>query len=365
MSRILILGFIALAILCFLCLTCHRLDIESALSGETSSALSGLGLNDSLFEISGCVVTLEGDIASADLRNKLIDQIKAIPGICKVNEAALGVASTAGVGSTMAPTAQVAPATPAASAPSLAPGNLRYTVEAGRITLFGAVPSEAVRQSLLADAYARWGEAAVDDRLQVLPNTVTEGWPTSFAGLLDAIKSSGEALDISLEDGAVTVTGGVLSELARERVLGAVGVAMPGYAVIDRLTLRQAASAVEAVQISLDSELRGKVVEFENNSDQLTARGRRVLDALAGALEGNDVRVEIFGHTDSTGAAAHNLDLSRRRAASSKRYLVSKGLGAARFSTLGHGETLPIADNASEVGRQKNRRTEFRVLEER
>ena len=72
-----------------------------------------------------------------------------------------------------------------------------------------------------------------------------------------------------------------------------------------------------------------------------------------------DILVEISGHCDSDGSDKHNQILSEGRAASVKAWLVSKGIDASRISTIGYGESKPIADNKTKEGKQKNRRIEF------
>ena len=70
-------------------------------------------------------------------------------------------------------------------------------------------------------------------------------------------------------------------------------------------------------------------------------------------------RVELFGHTDSKGDDAYNRRLSERRAQSVASWLASKhGVDPARMTTRGLGESKPVADNATDEGRQKNRRVE-------
>jgi OOP family OmpA-OmpF porin len=66
--------------------------------------------------------------------------------------------------------------------------------------------------------------------------------------------------------------------------------------------------------------------------------------------------VLIEGHTDSKGSDAYNLSLSDRRAKSVYDYLTSRGVDPARLSSIGKGESMPIADNETEEGRQQNRR---------
>lgn len=67
----------------------------------------------------------------------------------------------------------------------------------------------------------------------------------------------------------------------------------------------------------------------------------------------------IEGHTDSTGTAVHNQALSEQRAVSVREYLVGKAVAAGRLSTVGFGQTNPVADNATELGRAQNRRVEL------
>jgi outer membrane protein OmpA-like peptidoglycan-associated protein len=64
----------------------------------------------------------------------------------------------------------------------------------------------------------------------------------------------------------------------------------------------------------------------------------------------------IEGHTDSIGSEAYNPALSDRRAKSVFDYLTSRGVDPARLSSIGKGETMPIADNSTAEGRQQNRR---------
>ena len=65
------------------------------------------------------------------------------------------------------------------------------------------------------------------------------------------------------------------------------------------------------------------------------------------------------GHTDSVGTDAYNQKLSERRAAAVKDYLVSKGIPAAKVTTVGKGESQPVATNKTKEGRQKNRRVDI------
>jgi outer membrane protein OmpA-like peptidoglycan-associated protein len=66
----------------------------------------------------------------------------------------------------------------------------------------------------------------------------------------------------------------------------------------------------------------------------------------------------IEGYTDSMGSDEMNMSLSQRRADAVKNYLVGQGVGSARLSSSGRGESAPVGDNESAAGRQQNRRVE-------
>ncbi len=74
------------------------------------------------------------------------------------------------------------------------------------------------------------------------------------------------------------------------------------------------------------------------------------------------LKIEISGHTDSVGTGEANRKLSSERANAVREYLVSHGINAPRITAKGYGATKPIAPNDTEEGRQRNRRTEFRII---
>ncbi|HET9958769.1 MAG TPA: OmpA family protein [Polyangiaceae bacterium] len=108
-------------------------------------------------------------------------------------------------------------------------------------------------------------------------------------------------------------------------------------------------------------------IEFESgkatfkagtNSEQSLAQLKQFLDENA-----RITKLRIEGHTDNVGGADANLKLSGERALAIKRWLVEHGVVKERLIAAGFGQTKPVADNATEEGRAKNRRTEFRIAE--
>lgn len=100
---------------------------------------------------------------------------------------------------------------------------------------------------------------------------------------------------------------------------------------------------------------------FDTDSDRIKPDSAPVIRTIATAIKAEPgLKFLIEGHTDSSGQAAHNLDLSKRRAEAVKAVLVSQfGIEASRLTTAGLGSTKPISSNDTPQGRADNRRVEF------
>lgn len=104
-------------------------------------------------------------------------------------------------------------------------------------------------------------------------------------------------------------------------------------------------------------------VEFETGKATLRPESHERLALVVDYMtHKKSARLEISGHTDNVGNPKANKALSQKRAESVKKYLVSKGVQAARIEAVGHGDAMPIAPNDTEEGRQKNRRIEATEL---
>ena len=104
-------------------------------------------------------------------------------------------------------------------------------------------------------------------------------------------------------------------------------------------------------------------VTFMSGRSVITAASYATLDAVASSLVANpDVRIEVAGHTDDTGADALNLRLSQARASAVQAYLARKGVAPDRMVARGYGETQPAVPNSTPAGKAQNRRVELRRL---
>lgn len=114
-------------------------------------------------------------------------------------------------------------------------------------------------------------------------------------------------------------------------------------------------------RLSADGRVATQGILFAVDSDRIRPESTPTLDEIGRMLEDHsDLRISIEGHTDSDGDDAYNLELSERRAAAVKQFLIDEyGIDAGRLETTGLGETVPAADNATPEGKQQNRRVEL------
>jgi outer membrane protein OmpA-like peptidoglycan-associated protein len=103
---------------------------------------------------------------------------------------------------------------------------------------------------------------------------------------------------------------------------------------------------------------------FEFDKAYLKRESLDILDKLVKIMKGDpSLRVEVRGHTDSTGDSGYNQKLSERRADAVAEYMIKNGISPERLRSTGFGETRPLSSNDTAEGRGRNRRTEFFFLE--
>lgn len=162
-------------------------------------------------------------------------------------------------------------------------------------------------------------------------------------------------------------------KVGRDAAIGAGLGALGGYVWSQRMEAqRQAMSqatsgtGVEVTRTS-DDQLKLEIpsdISFDVGRSEIKPDMRPILNRFAQTLKDNPgATIRIVGHTDSTGEDSVNRPLSLGRAMSARDFLVDRGVAAARIGVAGRGEQEPIASNATESGRAKNRRIEIFVGE--
>lgn len=137
-----------------------------------------------------------------------------------------------------------------------------------------------------------------------------------------------------------------------------------GYVVVlEREGMKQSVALLDAAAMKKEIDAKGRVALYINfDVDKATLRpdAQPILAEIDKLLQADPaLKLSIEGHTDNTGAAAHNQTLSAARARSVLGALVGLGVDPARLQSRGFGQDKPLADNASEDGRMKNRRVEL------
>lgn len=169
------------------------------------------------------------------------------------------------------------------------------------------------------------------------------------------------------------IAGQVIGKDKKATAIGAALGALGGYVwsrqMEDKKRQMEAATAGTGTEVTqtADNQLKLSIpneISFASGKSDIQARLKPILDQFAqGVNQQGSMEVKIIGHTDSTGSDAINNPLSMRRAESARDYLVSRGVAASRISTEGRGSREPIADNATEAGRARNRRIDIYLAE--
>lgn len=169
------------------------------------------------------------------------------------------------------------------------------------------------------------------------------------------------------------IAGQVIGKDKKATAIGAALGALGGYVwsrqMEDKKRQMEAATAGTGTEVTqtADNQLKLSIpndISFASGKSDIQARLKPILDQFAqGVNQQGSMEVKIVGHTDSTGRDAINNPLSMRRAESARDYLVSRGVAASRISTEGRGSREPIADNATEAGRARNRRIDIYLAE--
>ena len=199
------------------------------------------------------------------------------------------------------------------------------------------------------------------------------------AALLSACASSGYEPNKTRDTGIGAAAGAAIGALAHGSnrthgaLAGAAVGALGGYVWSSQMEKQkremEQATRGTGVQVTqtADNQLKLEVpsdISFDVGRADIKPNFAPVLDKFAQSLSQSPASsVRIIGHTDSTGGDAINNPLSVNRAASTRDYLTARGVGNQRIAIDGRGSQQPIADNATDTGRARNRRVEIYIAE--
>lgn len=226
-----------------------------------------------------------------------------------------------------------------------------------QVVVAGTVPDEATRVAVISRMRELYGADRVVDQLALGAVVAPPQWQQYVQKILSpAIKQVSHG-QVSIQGSTVDIKGEVGNEAVRQQIASDMASSLnPTYTVRNGLRVAVQEQAV------MDQALANRVVEFEPGSAVLRPTAMPILDEMAAAmarLKGR--KFEVIGHTDAMGARPANVSLSLARAQAVKAYLLGKGLSADNLATSGMGPDQPVASNATDEGRARNRRIEFRV----
>ncbi len=258
--------------------------------------------------------------------------------------------------------------------------NATYPLKDGPVTLTGFVPSEEARAALVAEAKTLFPDGVVDE-MQVARGVPSPTWSAAALQNLKALQMLDRG-GVNAVDAEFTLFGEVDDITHKTRAEASLANFESGYtslitvsapepviieepAPVEEPVVEAPAPAptvaIDTCQDEFNSALKDKI-NFASSRAVIRPASFPVLDQLATvAKKCAGYRIEIQGHTDSSGPAEMNMNLSQMRADAVLTYLGNKGVNTTGYLAKGYGENVWVGDNRTADGRAANRRIEFKV----
>ncbi len=350
MSRkiIIILSLLAILLLAYFCIKTKSPVIEDDLVTQSDTALASEGMNWAGVSTDGRELRLTGVAPTEELRSQAGEIVKNIWGVNTVDNQL-----------TVESIALIEPQD----------YNLVVTYDGATILLEGDVPDEATRSDIVAAAKLRVGATNVIDKL-VIVSGAPSGWGNSVKQA--AIDHIGDYMNMTarFHNTDLSISGRVASVNLRDQLQQrSTQSLMSQYSLTDfNVEVQEIEPAVVHVaaidcQKIFNDLLSNQKIYFEVSRAIIKHESDALLEELAAAaLKCPDTKVEVAGHTDSSGPRAMNQKLSEMRAQAVVERLMAKSINANRLTAVGYGEMKPVANNKTDKGRAENRRIEFNIL---
>ena len=255
------------------------------------------------------------------------------------------------------------------------PGSLRVTLNADRTVLLeGDIADDRSTEMIQTYAQVLFGTDKVDNRIEI-GGELPGGWPVAvFSGLeaLELLRTG----TLTVTEDSISITGTGLSEDSPDqvaRLLSTQARDWGDHVVSLTYSVEEVEQEADADQDAgldprecearISAILSDEQIIFSPGRTSIEPESADVIVAVAAVLaKCPDARFEVEGHTDSSGNAEMNQNLSLGRAEFVIGALIERGIITSGLSAKGYGEEFPIADNSTPEGQQKNRRIAFRLL---
>ncbi len=338
-----------------------RHSVEDVVRVTAEQALFDTGADWARVDVSGQWVTVTGNPPTPEAGQRLINNIRTARAQTWLGLARPVTRVTGKFGASASRPNQAAAdgQSPALSADSDIPEYL-FRLSGAKLTLDGRVPDIATRDAVFAAANTNRPVRIeqVENNLDPIGIPAPDGFREAALRGIETLRlcDSGTAsltalhFDLRCELPA--------SEAEQVRALASAPLAYGSVGEIQIL----AKEMVESCEEELARLLEASRIEFDPGSDRISSSKAALLDLTARAAADCPGTLRVEGHTDNTGSAAINENLSRRRAEAVRAALIQRGVAPGRIIAAGYGPAQPVGDNATEEGRALNRRIEIRIV---
>ncbi len=347
MSRkiIIVLSLLAVFLLAYFCIKINSPAIEDDLVARSEAALASEGIVSANVSTDGRELRLTGVVPTEEFRAQAGDTVRGVWGVRTVDNQ-LTVESMA--------------------ATDVENYDLVVVYDGVSVLLEGYVPDEVTRSDIVKAAQSHLDTLNVIDKLSVL-----SGAPAGWGDLVKqaAIAHMGDYTDMTarFHNTELSISGHVASEDLHDQLQHYFSQSLKTPYSLTAFNVKVKPDAIHVAALDcqklFNDLLSDQKIYFEVSRARIKSESDALISQLADvALKCPDTKIEIAGHTDSSGPRAMNQKLSEMRASAVVQRLVAENISADRLIAVGYGEMRPIADNKTDEGRSKNRRIEFNIL---
>ncbi|MCH9741345.1 MAG: OmpA family protein [Epsilonproteobacteria bacterium] len=328
-------GMLLLLLLLLLVVPKYSKVIPKTLTSRVETALQNSGISWTSIRAEGRDITLSGVAPTIEAHKRAVKLAKGVGGVRMVHD-------------------KISPML-------ISPYRMDMSYNGKEITLSGYMPSKEHKKSLLTTLGSIYKAKNIVDKVDI-----GAGEPLGWREFITTVAMQVVHLEIAsvnIVDKELHISGKIETEEKKQLIGNALEKFKQNEYVINNHIVAMDASA-KLCQERFNTLLSHGKIKFESGKSILKPENSKLLNELSDtALLCPQVKIEVIGHTDSLGNDEKNLELSLERAKVVVAKLFGKGISLERMEAKGRGEKSPIANNTTDEGRAKNRRIEFKVVE--